>query len=48
MSAKLVVVVRWAERIASAILIVGPAIRQAATQLGGTQPEADFIRKDEN
>ena len=48
MSAKLSVVLTWAERIATAVLIAVPAIRGVASELDAAQAEAVLICNDED
>lgn len=48
MSAKLEVVLTWAERIATAVSIAVPAIRQVAAVLTANPPEGVLVSNDEN
>lgn len=48
MSAKLEVVLAWAERIATAVLIAVPTIRQVAAVLTVNQPEVVLVSNDKD
>lgn len=48
MSAKLAVVLTWAERIATAVLIAVPAIRGVASELEAARSEVKLISNDED
>lgn len=48
MSAKLKVVLTWAERIATVVLIAVPAIRSISSEVDAAKAEIALIRKEED
>ncbi len=48
MSATLKVILTWAERIATVVLIAVPAIRSISSEVDAAKVEIDLIRKDDD
>ena len=48
MSAKLKVILTWAERIATVVLIAVPAIRSISSEVDAAKVEIDLIRKGDD
>ena len=48
MSATLKVILTWAERIATVVLIAVPAIRSISSEVDAARVEIDLIRKDDD
>ena len=48
MSATLKVILTWAERIATVVLIAVPAIRGISSEVDAAKVEIDLIRKDDD
>ncbi len=48
MSATLKVILTWAERIATVVLIAVPAIRSIYSEVDAAKAEIDLIRKDDD
>lgn len=48
MSATLKVILTWAERVATVVLIAVPAIRSISSEVDAAKVEIDLIRKDED